>query len=354
MGEEIRPAGSPERGPDEYLCVDDFLGDSVSARALATAFEVGLVDLLAAHGPRTTEEARARSGADPPGFTLLVGLLTAGGVVARAGERLDLTPAFRTALRYRDLLEAKLEFAHWAALDVSVLLTALIRSPDEFQRRARIFDLFDYGRCYDFSPESVGRTRRWMRITTALTRYEAPACLRHHDFRGYGRLLDIGGNSGEFALQICRRHPEIRASIVDLPLVCRIGQEHVRHWPEADRIDFIPGNAFTDPLPQGFDLISFKSMLHDWPDAQTGRILERAAGLLTPGGTLLIFERAPLSVPVGPVPHWLTPFLVFFRSFRAPGFYAERMAALGLQAIRIQTIPLDMPFSLVTGVKAGE
>jgi hypothetical protein len=29
------------------------------------------------------------------------------------------------------------------------------------------------------------------------------------------------------------------------------------------------------------------------------------------------------------------------------------LAALGLQAIRTQTVPLDMPFSLVIGVKAG-
>jgi len=353
MDQAVRPGAdpAPTRGADEYLCVDDFLADGVSARALATAFEVGLIDLLAAHGPQRPEEARARCGADPQGFALLCDLLSAGGVVEQTGAQVRMSPAFRTALHYRDLLEAKLEFAHWAALDYSLLLTPLIRSPGEFQRRARTFELFNYGRCYDFSPESVARTRRWMRITTALTRYEAPACLRRLDLEGCRSLLDVGGNSGEFALQVCRSHPRMHASVLDLPLVCRIGQEHVRPWPEAERIDFIPGDAIAGPLPSGSDLISFKSMLHDWPDEQAGRLLQQAVGALAPGGTLLIFERAPLRIPARSVPHWLLPFLVFFRSFRRPEFYAERLAALGLQDVQIRTVPLDLPFSLVTGRK---
>jgi hypothetical protein len=343
----------PMRGTDEYLCVDEFLADAVSARALATALELGVIDLLVGTGECSAEEVRARYGGDPQGCGLLCDLLSAGGVVRQAGGRVELSPAFRSALRYRDLLEAKLEFAHWAALDYSVLLTALIKRPDEFQRRAGIFDLFNYGRCSDFSPENLARTRRWMRITTALTRYEAAACLRHHDFGRHRRMLDIGGNSGEFALQVCRGLPSIQATVFDLPLVCRIGQEHVRPWPEANRITFMPGNAFAEPLPRGFDLISFKSMLHDWPDAQAGQLLERAVASLSSGGALLVFERAPVRIPAGGVPHWLMPFLLFFRSFRNPEFYAMRLAALGLQAVRIQTVPLDMPFSLVTGVKAG-
>lgn len=348
---EAAESPAPMRGSDEYLCVDEFLADSASARALATALELGVIDLLAGSGGASVEEVRARCVGEPQGTALLCELLAAAGVVRRAGERVELSPAFGRALRYRDLLEAKLEFAHWAALDYAVLLTALVKHPEEFQRRARIFDLFNYGRCTDFSPENLARTRHWMRITTALTRYETAACLRHHEFERHRHLLDIGGNSGEFALQVCRRQPQIRATVFDLPLVCRIGEEHLRSQPEAGRIDFVPGNALTDPLPPGCDLIAFKSMLHDWPDAQAERLLGRAAGALRPGGTILVFERAPVRVPAGGVPPWLMPFLLFFRSFRAPEFYAARLTALGLQAVRIQTVPLDMPFSLVTGLK---
>ena len=80
-----------------------------------------------------------------------------------------------------------------------------------------------------------------MRITTLLTRYEAAVCMDHHDFSQYRRMLDVGGNSGEFVLRICRRYPDISAAVFDLPLVCELGQEHVRGTAEADRISFVKG-----------------------------------------------------------------------------------------------------------------
>ena len=104
-------------------------------------------------------------------------------------------------------------------------------------------------------------------------------------------MLDIGGNSGEFALQVCRRHGRLRASVLDLPLVCDIGGEHLAPEPEAKRISFIKRNAFADPLPETFDLISFKSMLHDWPEKDALLLIGKAARALAPGGALLIFER---------------------------------------------------------------
>ena len=91
-------------------------------------------------------------------------------------------------------------------------------------------------------------------------------------------MLDIGGNSGEFVLQVCKRHQGLRASVLDLPLVCDIGREHIAAEPEAERISFIKGNAFTDPLPEAFDLISFKSMLHDWPEKDAPSLIERRPG----------------------------------------------------------------------------
>ena len=72
-----------------------------------------------------------------------------------------------------------------------------------------------------------------MRFTTALTRYESGACIANHDFSPYERMLDVGGNSGEFALRVCQRHSRLRATVYDLPLVCDIGERHVRAEPEA-------------------------------------------------------------------------------------------------------------------------
>ena len=192
------------------------------------------------------------------------------------------------------------------------------------------------------------------RITTALTRYEAPVCLTHHDCGRYQCMLDIGGNSGEFALPVCRKHGAIKATVFDLPVVCDIGAEHLRQEPEADRITFIRGNALTDPLPMGFDLVTFKSMLHDWPEREARRLILQGTRSLVPGATLLIFERGRLELSERTPPYSMLPLLLFSRAFRSPDIYVDQLRELGFQNIGVQQVDLETPFCLVTGVRGGE
>jgi len=335
----------------EYLCVDSFIQRVVGARALATAFELGLIDFLAENPAALFNDLKKRFKADERGMRLLIDLLKANRVFEENRERLNFSPQFKKALKYRDLMEAKLDFANRVSADFTDLFTALISNPDRFFRNARIFDLFSYNRCFDPSPENYKQTRRWMRITTALTRYEAQVCMHHHDFSRYHQMLDIGGNSGELVLQICRKHPGISATVIDLPLVCDIGSEHLRTEPESRRIAFIRGDALTDRLPEGFDLISFKSMLHDWPDKEAGQLIVNAGRSLPAGGTLLIFERGPLEVSDEAVPYSMIPFLLFFRSYRSPLFYAEVLKGNNFGDIAVEKINLETPFYLITAKK---
>ena len=293
-------------------------------------------------------------GVDQTGLRLLLDLLGANQVVTEHRGDVRLHERFNVALRYRDLLEIKLDFAGFTLNDFADLFTSLVKDPGGFMGNARLFELFDYRRCLEPSIENYERTKGWMRITSTLTRYEARACMLLHDFSGYRRMLDVGGNSGEFVLQLCRRHAQLRGTVLDLPLVCEIGLEHVLAEPEHPRISFIKADARKDPMPSGFDLVTFKSMLHDWPAQEAGRFIAEAARSLNPGGTLLIFERAPIPVRAATPPLSMLPNLLFFRSYRQPSAYVEQLQALGLGGIEQREIALDSPFFLVTARKAAE
>jgi SAM-dependent methyltransferase len=337
----------------DFLCVDAFLRTMVDAQALKSALGMRLIDQLQEADATHLAHIQQNWNGDRAGLRLLLDLLAANQVIELHGDKVQLTQAFRRALCFRDLLEAKLDFADLVAPDVIQHFGRLLLDPTEFMRQARIFDLFGYQRCFEPSAENYAATRRWMRFTTCLTRYESGACMRFCDFGQYASMLDIGGNSGEFILQLCRRNPALRGTVFDLPLVCDIGREHVRQEPEASRITFVKGNALADRLPTGFDLIAFKSMLHDWPDAEATRLLERASRSLVPGGTLLIFERGAIELAGATLPYSLIPMLLFFRSYRSPTFYQERLAELGFEEIAIQTIRLEMPFFVITARRRG-
>ena len=335
-----------------YLCVDRFLGHFMDAQALGAAFELGVIDCLEREHAHTTESLCERLRTDPRVFPVLVELLRAAGVLSREGASLTLTSEFQNALQYRDLMLAKLDFARIAAFDLLNDFSTLVRAPREFMARARMFRLFSYGRCFDPTPENVELTRRWVRITTALTRYEATACFDRHDLSGHRRMLDIGGNSGEFVIQACRRYPNLHATVFDLPVVCEIGREHVAATPEGGRISFVAGNAMVDPLPGGFDLITFKSVLHDWPDAEALQFMKRAWASLAPGGTLLIYERSNLTFADGAPSFALAPIIAFAHSYREPEFYERIVREFGGMELCMCRISLEVPFFVMTARKS--
>lgn len=334
-----------------YLAVDAFMVDVAGATALSTAFETGVIDYLQGHPGENVDALQAALGLDAPGLKVLLGMLRANGVLEPLGNSLLLTGAFAAALTFRDVLEAKLHFAKLVAPDFIRLLTALLMEPAVFTEQARIFKLFSYQYALHSSVENREHTARWMRLTTALTRHEASACLDVHDFSGYRRMLDVGGNSGEFALQLCRVHTRLQAIIYDLPVVCEIGSAHVALQPESDRLFFVQRNPSQHALPGGCDLVTFKSMLHDWPDAEMFDFLSRAYEALVPGGTLMIFERGVVDLGEKPLAYGQLPLFLFFRSYRRPEDYQAVLQSLGFICITQCGLQLDMRFILITALK---
>lgn len=332
----------------DYLCVDDFLKTVVDARALATAFELKLIDRLQEQGPQPLEALAGQTESDPQGLRFLLELLAANRVLMWREGSAALHPSFVQALRYRDLLEAKIDHSAFMLADFANLFSALVANPARFMRFARMFQLYDYGRCLQATPDNHRHTRQWMRLTTALTRHEAPVAIALHDFSGHRRMLDVGGNSGEFLLQACRRQPQLSGAVVDLPVVCDVGLAHVLDEPECARIGFFKADLRHDPLPDGYDLISFKSMLHDWPEAEACAFLAKAAAAVQPGGMLLIFERAPLQVQAAVPGYSALPIMMFFRSYRPPDAYLRQLHALGMVELRCLSVQLDTPFHLIS------
>jgi O-methyltransferase domain len=344
------PTVAPSRARD-FLIVDEFLKTLADARALKTAFELGLIDRMVEHRRGSIEALGRAIGADRQGMRFLLDLLRANGVVEEHSGDVRLTRRFLDALRYRDLLETKLDFAGLTINDFADLFTALIKDAGAFTARAQLFQLFDYRRALDPRIENYPPTRGWMRITSTLTRYEALACMEMYPFGKHTRMLDVGGNSGEFILQLCRRHAGLRGTVLDLPLVCEIGMEHVLAEPECSRISFLKADVRSGPLPTGYDLITFKSMLHDWPAQEAREFIDKAARALNRGGTLLIFERAPLEIGAAAPPMSMLPLLLFFRSYRSPRDYMAHLEALGFVQIQHQQVRLDSTFLLITATK---
>jgi SAM-dependent methyltransferase len=351
--DRVRPFGyhSHPMPVHEFLSVNRFLSTEMDARAISSAMQLGIVDALSADGPTLLGALSVARGINLVGLRLLIDMLEVNGAVARTGDLIELTPGFTAALRFRDLLESRIAFADLVWPDIHSLFTPLLADLPQFMARSKVFELFRYDRCIDVTPENLSATAVWTKFTTCLTKYEAAAVLDAVNIEADRTFADLGGNTGEFALQVCRRNPNIEAVVVDLPVVCALGRAHVTATASAEevaRIAFFPSDMRSQALPAAADLVSFKSVLHDWPDADAERLLERAHAVVRPGGRLLIFERGPIEVRGRRIPYVMAPDLVFLHFLRPADLYLRRLAQLGFEAIEYRCVELDMGFHLIT------
>jgi SAM-dependent methyltransferase len=338
--------------PDHrFLCVYAFLKTEMDARAISSAMELGIIDKLNAGHAISLPHLAADRRIHPLGLSLLIDLLEVNSVVERDADGLvALTPAFREALEFRDLLETRIAFSDHVWPDVHTLFTPLLTDVPQFMARSKVFELFRYDRCLAVTPDNLAATAAWTRFTTCLTKYEAAVMLDALGIGSVSRFIDMGGNTGELARQVCARNATAQAVVVDLPVVCALGREHVTAQSAAavaERVAFLATDMRGGDLPAPADLVSFKSVLHDWPEGDAVRLLERAAALVEAGGRLVIFERAPIALNGRRMPYSMAADLVFLHFLRPPDLYIRTLERLGFGAVSYRRIELDVAFHLI-------
>jgi len=123
-----------------------------------------------------------------------------------------------------------------------------------------------------------------------------------HDFAGHRRVLDVGGGSGAFLIELCRRHPGLTGTLYDLPHVVEFARAKVDAAGVGAAVTTVPGDFLRDAtLPAGHDVILLSMILHDW-DEPTGReLLRKCHRALAPGGVLLVCELFVNPERTGPV-----------------------------------------------------
>jgi len=335
----------------EYLCVDNFLTDFLQTQVLKSAFETGLIDLLQTQEEISFASLCSSLRIDAEGAKLIIDLLSQNQVLHQSKQKISLTEGFNHALHFRDLLEAKIEFANLLVPDVMNNLKDYIQDMDSFMQQSDIFDLFSYHRAYESTEENLEITRKWMKYTTVLTRYEAGVFLENYNVSKYSTAMDIGGNSGEFMSQMCSSHSELRGTVVDLPVVCDIGQNHLAGRASSERVQFHKADALQHELPTGFDLVTFKSILHDWPDEAVDTYIAKAYDSLALNGDIVIFERINSDAQT-PVPVFGNlPVFIFMRFYRQADLYYHLLEKYGFSDIKTINIDLEMPFVIISAKK---
>lgn len=127
----------------------------------------------------------------------------------------------------------------------------------------------------------------------------SPQVVNIVDLSGFKRFVDLGGATGHLTVAACRRWPNLSGVVFDLPEAIPLAQEITSATEVADRISYVGGDFFNDPLPPG-DVYALGRILHDWTEAKIERLLAAIYAALPVGGAILIAEKILHDDKAGP------------------------------------------------------
>jgi hypothetical protein len=112
--------------------------------------------------------------------------------------------------------------------------------------------------------------------------------MKAYDFGRFSKVLDLGGGYGGVLAELLKAHPGQSGAVFDLPFLQGGAEAYLAQAGVAGRGRFM-GGSFFETVPEGFDLILMKFIVHDWGDAEALAILKkaRAAG----AQTLVLIEQ---------------------------------------------------------------
>lgn len=105
-------------------------------------------------------------------------------------------------------------------------------------------------------------------------------------------LLDVGGNTGRWALQCVGHSEEVNVTIMDLPQQIGLMRNAVKGLKGEDRIHGHAGNLLDNnvPFPKGFEAIWMSQFLDCFSEKEIISILMRCQNALSENGRVFILE----------------------------------------------------------------
>jgi hypothetical protein len=273
MERELTPAGILQLGLGFW-----------GSKALLSAVELGVFTELA-KGPADARALSERLGLHPRSARDFLDTLVALKMLERTGDQYRNTPETD---RFLDRAKPSyvggiLEMANARLYGFWGSLTEALKSGEPQNEIKKGENLFE---ALYADPE---RLRGFLSGMTGLSTGTARAIAAKFPFAKYRTFVDIGAAQGAIPVQVALAHPHLSGAGFDLPVVGPIFEEYVARFGLSERVRFLAGDFFKDPLP-GADVLIMGHILHDWNLDEKRMLLQKAYAALPEGGALIIHE----------------------------------------------------------------
>ncbi|MFZ4543546.1 MAG: methyltransferase [Saprospiraceae bacterium] len=104
-------------------------------------------------------------------------------------------------------------------------------------------------------------------------------------------MLDLGGSHGLYSIELCKRNPNLKATIVDLPPVQKYADECISKYNAEKSVSFLPSDFMKDELPKNNDIILAFNIIHGLNTLENEVLAEKVYQSLNDGGIYVILDQ---------------------------------------------------------------
>jgi SAM-dependent methyltransferase len=246
-------------------------------RSLVAACRLEILDTLA-EGPLSAIDVASRAGTSPVPTERLLDVLVSLRYVRRKGDTFELLPVARRWL-LKDSPDSVRDYVLWRHYEWEWIsrLDDHVRTGASILGRGALDD--DAWQLY----------QRAMRCLANLGSPEIAA--RTPVPQGATTMLDIGGAHGHLSATFCRRHPAMKAVVLELPEAIQASAPLLASENLGDRVVHRAGDARTDDFGDAcWDLVVASNIVHNLTSDQCTSLTVRVARSLKPGGVFAIID----------------------------------------------------------------
>jgi acetylserotonin N-methyltransferase len=329
--------------PPDPTPVLDLISAFRRTQILFTACELKLFDALTS--PKTCDQLAKELSLNADALERLLGGCVMLGLLARDGGRYVNTPAANTYLTSASP-DRMLGYINYSNAMLWRLWDNLPDAIREGTHRWKQTYGTDSGSIFKEMYRSEADKREFLLGMHGYGLLSSPQVVNAVDLGRFKTFVDLGGATGHLTAAACRRWPNLRGVVFDLPEVLPLATEMLNQTDVKGRVSVVGGDFFADPLPKG-DVYALGRILHDWTEAKIVKLLARVYEALPPGGAVFVAEKVLRDDKAGPewaVLQSLNMLLVTEGKERTLGEYAALLEAAGFRDVvcRRTVGPLDV------------
>jgi 3-hydroxy-5-methyl-1-naphthoate 3-O-methyltransferase len=214
-----------------------------------------------------------------------------------------------------------------------------------------IESIFDKAR----SNQEVEQVQKFTHAMHGISIGPAMALAKNVDFSNHKKMMDIGGGSGVYAIQVVTNiHNNMSAVVLDSKPVCQVAAQYIQQYNLQHKIQTMTFDFFKDQLPNDCDVAFLSHVIHIFDRDKNIILLKKIYDSLpSESGMILISEWLLNDEKTGPIASALMGLTMIIENRGGRSYSYSEISQMLIEVgfKNIEKRPLIEPAEIVIGYK---